>query len=135
MLSVIKGFTGKGVHMYFLRDKSELHAFVTSIREQLLESSLEFSPKPAKLKEIVASCMGYNSYAAVISYISEFFIDVEDFEDGFVQSFTRILENQPYGFKVESDEIYTIFDSAVTKTAYWDNEANRNSIIMASECC
>jgi len=132
-LSVIKGFIGKEKHMYFLQDKSQLHSFVNSIREQLLElEPFGLSPKPAKLKEIVSRCLGFNSYADAISKLP---IDIEEVGYDFPKAMSETLISQPYGLAVDEQTIGTIFNTAVETYAYFDEEMERMSIIMASESC
>ncbi|QCU76157.1 hypothetical protein [Pseudoalteromonas distincta] len=116
--------------MYTLQNKHQLNSFVNSIREQLIET-YKFSPKSAKLKETLSRCLGFNSYADAISKLP---IDTEEFDYTFPQVFTKTLMRQPYGIRVELGVIKSIYESAVSNSAYWDDERFVNSIISASEC-
>ncbi len=128
-LSVIKGFTGMEKHMYILQNKSQLNSFVNSIREQSL-ASFRFSPKPAKLKEIVSRCLGFNSYADAISKLP---IDTEEFDYTFPKVFAETLMIQPYSLSVDVGRIKAIYDNAISSCAYWDDDRALMSIHMATD--
>lgn len=115
--------------MYILQNKSQLNSFVNSIRDQSL-SSLRFAPKPAKLKEIVSRCMGFNSYADAISKLP---IDTEEFDYTFPNVFSEILMAQPYGLRIDANTIKVIYDNAISNHAYWDDERALMAIHMATD--
>jgi hypothetical protein len=129
VLSVIKGFTGKEKHMYILQNKSQLNSFVNSIRDQSLES-FRFSPKPTKLKELVSRCLGFNTYASVISNLP---IDMEEFDYTFPKLLSDTLMAQPYGLRVDYSIIKTIYDNAIENCAYWDDHQALMSLHTASD--
>lgn len=141
VLSVIKGPMGKEKHMYILQDKSQLNSFVNSIRDQLL-GSFGFSPKPAKLKELVSRCLGFNSYADVISNLP---IDMDEFDYTFPRNLTETLIAEPYGLRaktliekpddlrVTANNINIMYDNAISNCAYWDDERTLMSINMATD--
>ena len=104
--------------MYILQNKFQLNSFVNSIREQLLVS-FDFSPKPAKLREVVAQCIGENSYAAVISKLP---MRMEVLNFMFPMEFASILANQPYGLKIDWLQTKAICENAILNNAYWDEQ-------------
>jgi hypothetical protein len=115
--------------MYILQNKHQLNSFVNSIRVQLLET-YRFSPKPAKLKETVSRCLGFNSYADAISKLP---IDTEEFDYTFPQIFAEIIIGQPYGIRVKLDSIKSIYEYAIANNAYWDENRSLMSIHMAAD--
>jgi len=110
VLSVIKGFTGKEKHVYILKNKDQLNSFVNSIRQQSLES-FRFSPKPAKLKELVSRCLGFNSYADLISNLP---VDMEAYKSTFPNELTKTLIAEPFGVSVNLNEIKIIVSNALS---------------------
>jgi hypothetical protein len=129
VLSVIKGFTGKEKHMYILQNKSQLNSFVNSLRDQSLES-FRFSPKPTKFKELVSRCLGFNTYASVISKLP---IDMEEFDYTFPKLLSNTLIAQPYGLKVDYLIMKIMYDNAIENCAYWDDERALMSLHTASD--
>ena len=128
-MSVIKGFTGKEKHMYILQNKSQLNSFVIEIREQSLKS-FKFSPKSTKLKELISTCLGFNTYAALISNLP---LDMEQFDYTFPNRLADSLTRQPYGLKVDYISLKVIYDNAKEASHNWDDNAALMSLHSASD--
>ncbi|BAJ01165.1 hypothetical protein [Shewanella violacea] len=114
--------------MYILQNKSQLNSFVNSIRDQSLVS-FRFSPKPTKLKELVSRCLGFNTYAGIISNLP---IDMEEFDYTFPKLLSDVLMAQPYGLRVDYKTMKIIYDNAIENCAYWDDERALMSLHMAT---
>lgn len=96
--------------MYILENKYKLNSFVNSIREQL-KDSIKFLAKPAKFKELMSRCLGFNSYANVISNLP---MDIEAFQDTFLNALTKALMAEPYSEKVNVNKIKAIHNNAMS---------------------
>ena len=115
--------------MYILQNKTQLHNFVKSIHGQM-EKSLLFAPKISKLKELVAHCLGFNTYAGAISKLP---LVTEDFDYTFPKAFSNILRSPPYGIpRVGINNIDAIYQQALEDSAFYDEEAAINAIHMAT---
>lgn len=95
--------------MYILESKPQLNSFVNSMREQSSEF-IKFTPKPAKFKELVSRCLGFNSYADLISNLP---IDMEVFKGSFPTALTKILIAEPYGDKININTVKSIYSKAM----------------------
>jgi len=119
--------------MYFLKNKEQLNNIVLELRKSIA-TEYGSAPKSQKFRELVADCIGYNSYAALLAELNnnyQFYL--EDHEEDFHIRLSSALTSEPYGYATNEEKILSFYNELLDQYASWDEEANYHSIIMASE--